>query len=50
MKSLMNLMFGTKKEIALGQSEKESFAPPVKSEWIFVDKGNYLVKCLPFSL
>lgn len=48
MKTMFTMIFGGKKESLPAETEKVTTA--VKSEWIFVDKGNYLMRSLPFSL
>ncbi|MFI5204835.1 MAG: hypothetical protein ACHQF2_10100 [Flavobacteriales bacterium] len=49
MKSRITRFFGGKNESTTAGTERTEITQ-TKSEWIFVDKGNYLMRSLPFSL
>jgi hypothetical protein len=43
------MFLGKKKENSFSDTEKDQTGQ-IRQEWIFVDKGNYLMRSLPFSL
>ncbi|MFI5205297.1 MAG: hypothetical protein ACHQF2_12435 [Flavobacteriales bacterium] len=49
MKSRITRFFGGMKESIPAETARTE-TTQTKSEWIFVDKGNYLMRSLPFSL
>jgi hypothetical protein len=49
MKNMFTRFFAGKKQ-SIPALEERIQNGPIKPEWIFVDKGNYLMCSLPFSL